>query len=322
LGALTAKTYPFRYRSWELLQKTVTDLSTPFGYKLLIEKRGNEIIRVLPHINYATNTDLITNTSRFSFDAEKQNRLKKIIKRIFFRENKKLLSIFKPVVLKKVLKELSHNINLSILFGKYNEIETIMSLKETMKKQFSSQNTSLYTAEKINTNSDFQRSYFNNLQNLKECDALFLIGCNPALEEPILAVHIKNEFVERQLDIYSFGKITFSGFSFINLGNSEEILGNIALGKNKLIQIFKKYKKPLFLIGNDKIDLSFLNLYQNQKKEQNTLYSKYLNKINKLNFRKESWNPLFYLYKGVGTLNALDIGGIVNINSFFDKNKQ
>jgi len=341
MGALTSKAYSFQYRSWELSKKTAIDLTTPFGYRVVVQKRGNEIVRILPHVNFAHNEELITNQSRFSFDAEKQNRLKIKIKKVFIKDKNKLNTIYKPITTKKLLNTITSlnmpSSELHTLIGKYVDFETIMAFKEFTNIMPTSKRSVLSSTEQIGTNYDFRSNYLTqiDLNAFESCDALFLIGCNPTMEEPIIGVHIKRAFHEKGLPIYTLGNIATTAFNSINLGNDINRLINICLGKDKFCRNFLNIRKPLILIGNHFFERKDANAIMMLLK---TLYEKlslirflpsntknnYLTDlVAKDNYLKllsyNFWNGMCYLHKNVGTINTLELSANYTTTTKLDK---
>jgi len=333
MGALTSKAYSFKYRNWELSKKTSIDLTTPFGYKVVVQKRGNEILRILPLVNYAHNEELITNQSRFNFDAEKQNRIKVKLKKYFIKNKKALTSVYKPISTKNVLKTLNkinlQTSNLQIVLGKFIDTESSIAFKEFININKISEKTYLSSSEEIDNNFDFRASYMNqiDLKAFTSCDAIFLIGCNPVIEEPLIGLHIKRAFHERSLPIYTFGAIRNAGFNTINLGNDITRLINISLGKDKFCKKFLNIKKPLILIGNtifeNKDAKNTLNLLKTlysklslirflPKTQNNHLLQVLSNDPYQKLLSYDFWNGFCYSFKNVNTLNALEVGAKLN----------
>jgi NADH-ubiquinone oxidoreductase-G iron-sulfur binding region/2Fe-2S iron-sulfur cluster binding domain len=75
VGALTSKPYAFTARPWELIGYGSIDLSDAFGANIRIDVRGQEIMRVLPNINYTINEEWITDKARHSFEGITRQRL-------------------------------------------------------------------------------------------------------------------------------------------------------------------------------------------------------------------------------------------------------
>jgi len=80
VGALTSKPYGFKSRPWELKLNETTDITDSTGSNIYINFKELEIFRVLPKNNNEINEHIISDKARFSYDANTNNRIQKIIK--------------------------------------------------------------------------------------------------------------------------------------------------------------------------------------------------------------------------------------------------
>jgi len=85
VGALTSKPYGFKARPWELRVSESIDLTDSTGSNIYVNFKESEIFRVLPKSNEDINEHIISDKSRFSYDANNNNR----IKNLFEFQNKK-----------------------------------------------------------------------------------------------------------------------------------------------------------------------------------------------------------------------------------------
>jgi len=75
VGALTSKPYAFSARPWELFSMETIDVLSSFCSDIKVDVKGNEIMRILPVTDSVFQTDWITDSVRFCFDALKTDRL-------------------------------------------------------------------------------------------------------------------------------------------------------------------------------------------------------------------------------------------------------
>ena len=78
VGALTARTYAFKNRPWELKICEALDLLDGLCSNIYVNYKESKIYKIAPKPNKFLNGNLITNRCRFSYDALNENRLKKI----------------------------------------------------------------------------------------------------------------------------------------------------------------------------------------------------------------------------------------------------
>ena len=75
VGALTSKPYEFKARNWELHKTQSIDVMDAVGSNIIVNTRGNEVMRVLPLTNDNINEEWISDKTRFSYDGLKYQRL-------------------------------------------------------------------------------------------------------------------------------------------------------------------------------------------------------------------------------------------------------
>jgi NADH dehydrogenase/NADH:ubiquinone oxidoreductase subunit G len=75
VGALTSKPFSFKARPWELSVYETIDLTDSLGSNIQVNHKDLEILRILPKSNPKINANLISDKARFSYDANKKNRV-------------------------------------------------------------------------------------------------------------------------------------------------------------------------------------------------------------------------------------------------------
>lgn len=65
VGALTSKPYEFKARNWELRKTESIDIMDAVGSNIIINSRGNEVMRILPLANDDINEEWISDKTRF-----------------------------------------------------------------------------------------------------------------------------------------------------------------------------------------------------------------------------------------------------------------
>jgi len=73
MGALTIKPLAYKIRSWELTTREVVNFLDPFCSQLVIQKRGDEIMRILP--SRKEDFFWISDKIRFLFESLKKQRI-------------------------------------------------------------------------------------------------------------------------------------------------------------------------------------------------------------------------------------------------------
>ena len=82
VGALTSKPYAFKARPWELRSNESVDITDSTGSNTYVNFKETEVVRVLPKNNSEINESIISDKTRFSYDALKTQRLQKLFERL------------------------------------------------------------------------------------------------------------------------------------------------------------------------------------------------------------------------------------------------
>src|SRR5690606_33148452 len=103
----------------------------------------------------------------------------------------------------------------------------------------------------------FKPSTFN---DINKADACFLIGTNLKIENPILQIRLRSQFLRGNFLIYNFG-IPFKNTiptNFISL--TLTYFFEIVKGKTIFQQIISFYKSPFFFLGKNFLNRTNINL--------------------------------------------------------------
>lgn len=204
------------------------DVFDSFCSRIRLDVRGNDIMRVLPHLADDLNEDWITDKVRFSYDAIKRQRLLKIfVKTKLLQKSKdeslvhlsveKTLRIFAEQFYEQLLKNKA--VNLKLLLGKSLDLETLLSLKLFSSSWFNTE--VVFEGLKNVPSADSRKNYLAPLllENIENVDFLILNGINLRLDFPILNIKVKKRTTQN-LIVFNIGNDFNSNFAKINLGSS------------------------------------------------------------------------------------------------------
>lgn len=236
VGALTSKPYAFTARPWELRKYATIDPLDCSGSNIIVELKESEIIRVLPRYSSEINYEWITDKIRFSYDSLKHFRINSSFIKKANKFNKiEILDVLK--ILKPLLKQQK------ILFVIDSNVDNKTLLVLNFLSKFN--NIKVRKLDNIKTNF-YSPATFN---DINKSDACFMLGTNLKIENPILQIRLRNQFLKGNFLIYSYG-VPFKNTTptnFINLTLSSIL--KIYSGNTIFQQIISYYKTPLFFIG-------------------------------------------------------------------------
>jgi NADH-quinone oxidoreductase chain G len=245
VGALTSKPYAFKARPWELRSNESVDLTDSTGSSTYVNFKETEIVRILPKNNNEINESIISDKTRFSYDAIKTQRLQKLFESSDSKnfKNSSWISIFEKLdsLLKKESK-VTFVVNseldfeslqlLSLIENKYSPNVSIRSVDEKTSNSFTSWNS-----DKIK-----------NLQTNSRVG--ILVSSNIRMESAILNTKIRRKVISQIFDVISLGQHSNLSFpaKFVNL-NLNKIF-EIFEGKSLMSKYILKHNSPVFFIGD------------------------------------------------------------------------
>ena len=311
VGALTSKPYQFTARPWELRKVESIDVLDAVGCNIVVGTRGGEVMRILPRTNEDINEEWISDKTRFAYDGLKRQRLTTpYIKG----EDGNLKACGWEEALINVAAKL-HSVDgsdMAIVAGGLVDTETLVAAKDLF---------NMYNCENIFTEEGFPNSgagtdmrsnyLFNTtIAGIEEADALLLIGTCPRYEAPLVNARIRKAWVHNQLNIAMVGKETDLTYTYEHLGDSAQVLHDIANGNHPYSDVLMKANKPIIIVGSNPlngVDGAFIH----------SLCASISNKIKSQGSVHEAWKVLNVLHKVASQVAALDIGykpQIANLN--------
>jgi len=257
VGALTSKPYAFKARPWELRTTESIDLTDSFGSNVYINFKESEIVRVLPKVNNLINESIISDKTRFSYDASKSQRLYKILikKETKFIESN--WSFFldllqKTLLTKKVLVVINDELGLEnasllkTLSFKHNFCLKVLNNKESF------DNSNFYLNKNLNKIVDIK----------KESKIGLIFSTNIKIESALLNIKLRLKNINEDFSLYSQNQNYHSNvpISFINLNFKKTI--SFLEGKHSFLsKIFISFKNPIVCLGSG-LNLRGLNNFQ------------------------------------------------------------
>lgn len=239
VGALTANPYFFKNRPWELRSVDTIDTLDSLGSSIFLNYKESSIVRILPKINEDLNDNLISDKTRFGFDAlSSTNRFREYV-------SKTPINVFKTVltnnvaILDKKLFLINESIDLELvlLIQKLSLIDQTVSIRST--ENFNRRNN-VHLSWNFDKIKDFN-------QDVKMC---FLLSSNLRVENTLLNTKIRIKFFNKNFTVWGFGLPFKSNFQirFINLTLNKIMRlfeGRFFLSASKLF----RYKTSLFFFG-------------------------------------------------------------------------
>ena len=235
VGALTSKPYAFTARPWELTKTETIDVMDALGSNIRVDTKGREVMRILPRNHDEVNAEWISDKTRFVWDGLRRQRLDQP----YLRENGKLRPATWPEALKAAAAAMSGK-NLVGLIGDLVSVEAGFALKNLVEglggavecrvdgAKLPALNRSGYVGSAV-------------IEDIDAADEIYLIGCNPRLEAPVLNARIRQAWT-KGAEVKLVGQA-------VDLTYNYELIGADRAALAKLSKTAKSATAPLFIIG-------------------------------------------------------------------------
>ena len=323
VGALTARQYEFKMRSWELETVESIDIMDSLGAPIYIYLKESQPIYITPKYHKDINpSEDLSDKSRFCLDilyGESKTVLPNIIKRNnninnilknndFFLENKNINAKKKILFLINEELSLENLIILKKIKRKYNNIE----IKTTDKSSYDNKNLNYFSPNSISILNEIPAS-------------CFLIMTNPRIEVCLINLRLKLLSLRQNVTFYNIGQYYKSNLHLNFINFSINFLLKFCEGKiNILTNIFINSNDPILIFGSsilkNNFNISFIKtFFKKIKPDTNFLYLyNYINTLGSLytNIKKVNTNDI----KKNDTFFLINLNENIKIRKILTKN--
>ncbi|NXI07377.1 NDUS1 oxidoreductase, partial [Irena cyanogastra] len=251
VGALTSKPYAFTARPWETRKVESIDVLDAVGSNIVVSTRTGEVMRILPRLHEDINEEWISDKTRFAYDGLKRQRLTQpMIK------NEKGVFVYTSWedVLPRVAGALQsvEGKEVAAVVGGLVDAEALIALKDLLNRL----NCDTLCTEEIfptaGAGTDLRSNYLLNtkIAGVEEADVLLLVGTNPRFEAPLFNARIRKSWLHNDLQVALVGSPVNLTYTYEHLGESPQILQDIASGKHAFSKVLDHAKKPMVVVGS------------------------------------------------------------------------
>ncbi|MBY0580458.1 MAG: NADH-quinone oxidoreductase subunit NuoG [Rickettsiales bacterium] len=300
VGALTSKPYEFKARSWELHKTRSIDVMDAVGSNIIVNTRGNEVMRILPFNNDNINEEWISDKTRFFYDGLKYQRLD----RPMVKSKDRLVQCNWDVALNTLAQKISStNVNkIGAISGDLTDVETMLVVKNYLEAIGSGNFDCRQNGSKLSNENRAKYVFNTSISGIEEADHCLLIGCNPRYEATMVNARIRKAYLNNKLPVALIGNKVDLTYPYKFLGNNPWALKQIIDGDHPLCEDLKKAKKPMIIFGEHLTTQSDFEAYE-------YFITKLLNQYDYLD---KNWNGYNVLHTAASRVGGLDIGFIPN----------
>ncbi|NXR83864.1 NDUS1 oxidoreductase, partial [Pycnonotus jocosus] len=251
VGALTSKPYAFTARPWETRKVESIDVLDAVGSNIVVSTRTGEVMRILPRLHEDINEEWISDKTRFAYDGLKRQRLTQPMMK-----NEKGVFVYASWedVLARVAGVLQavEGKEIAAVVGGLVDAEALIALKDLLNRV----NCDTLCTEEIfptaGAGTDLRSNYLLNtkIAGVEEADVLLLVGTNPRFEAPLFNARIRKSWLHNDLQVALVGSPVNLTYTYEHLGESPQILQDIASGKHAFSKVLDSAKKPMVVVGS------------------------------------------------------------------------
>ncbi|XP_012691138.1 NADH-ubiquinone oxidoreductase 75 kDa subunit, mitochondrial [Clupea harengus] len=302
VGALTSKPYAFTSRPWETRKTESIDVMDALGSNIVLSTRGGEVMRVLPRLNEDVNEEWISDKTRFAYDGLKRQRLTQPMVKD---ASGQLTATSWEDVLTRVAGVLQtvQGSEVAAIAGGLVDAESLIALKDLLNRLNSDNLCTEEVFPMSGAGTDLRSNYLLNsrIAGIEECDQLLLIGTNPRFEAPLFNARIRKSWLHNELQVAMVGHEVDLSFSYDHLGESTQVLKDIAAGTHPYCKVLAQAKRPVVVVGSGTLQRADGAAIMNAVSTiaQNARASSGV---------EEGWKVLNVLHRVASQVAALDLG--------------
>jgi len=298
VGALTNRPQAFTSRVWENRPVETIDTLDATCANIVIDVRGNQIIRIKPRLNEDVNEEWISDRSRFIVDGLSRQRLDVPLARDGDSFNEvtwpECLGLIKTAV------EGMDPSQMKCVIGDQTDVETAVVLKE-MFNRMGCNNTECRLDGSM-LDADNRQNYLMNssIPGLEESDLVLLVGTNPRMEAPLINTKLRKCVLNYDCEVALIGNPIKSTFRHEHVGLGADDFVAIANQTHPFYERLAEAERPVVLMG--------MSAMQGGNAESMYQALEVLARDTNLVNPEDDWNGVGFLHTAAGRAGALDVG--------------
>ncbi len=293
VGALTNKPAAFTARSWEFTKTDSVDVFDAVGCNIIVESRGDAVMRILPRKNDAINEEWINDKSRFALDGLTRQRLD----RPYVRRNGKL----QPATWEEAFAAIADTLNrtdpnrIAALAGDMADCESLYALKNLMWRLGSPHMDCRQDGADYDVSTRAAYVMNSGIEGIEESDAILLIGTNPRHEATLVNARIRKTWLKRGCKVGLIGTPVDLGTPYELVGETPTALLDAA---HPFMDFLRHAKKPMIILGAGAL----------ARADGAALHRVARDLAEKIGAVREDWNGFNVLQLAASRVGGLDLG--------------
>jgi len=240
VGALTSKPAAFTARPWEMKRTETIDVTDSLCSSIVMQSRGNEVMRISPRNDDDVNEEWISNKTRYAYDGLKRQRLDKP----YIRVNGRLTEASWQEAFDALLPHIKQD-KTAFYAGAHTSLESLYAAKS-----FGQQINAVYEIrpDQSDIPADLSAVKFNpTFAEIDQSSAILLIGSDPRKEAAVLNARIRKAWLNNHAEIALIGDKFDANYDITHLGTGAEALNGFL--DTKFADTLKNADRPIIIVG-------------------------------------------------------------------------
>ena len=255
VGALTAKSYGFKARPWELKSMDTVDPMDGLGSSIRVQSRDQRILRILPRTNDEINQAWLDDKSRFSVDGIQNHRRTEpmmqggsmtVSPEYAQAARDLLLSQGNPVSFvvstSRSLEYRSGVLAWSHALRQRGVVSTVEALE--LPSLVRSRSGQEGHQGGVDGDQRLSRRAF-----LSQADLVLLVGFNPRVESPLLHARLRESYLRDRVQVMNRGPAVDRSFPVMQLGAMGDRWSQRLEGTHPVSSQLARAQRPMILVG-------------------------------------------------------------------------
>ena len=296
VGALTSKPFAFTARPWELRKTETVDVMDAVGANIRVDARGSEVMRVLPRLNEEINQEWITDKTRFAYDGLKRQRLD----RPYVRRGGRLEEASWREAFDAIQARLSATPpdRIAAIAGDLVDAESAFALKSLMGRLNTPHLDCRQDGAHIDPAARAGYLFNTTIAGIMDADACLLVGTDPRAEAALINARLRERALRGGFKVANIGPALDLTFPVTHLGESADIVGQIATGSHPFTETLAQAARPMLILGEAAL----------ARADGPAILAACREIAERTGMILEDWNGFNLLHKAAGRVGALDLG--------------
>ncbi|HEX8570144.1 MAG TPA: NADH-quinone oxidoreductase subunit NuoG [Caulobacteraceae bacterium] len=296
VGALTHRPWAFNYRPWELHKVEGVDVMDALGSNIVIQRRANEVMRILPRNNDDVNEEWLSDKSRYVVDGLMRQRLDRPYVRVDGKLREATWGQAFDVIAERM--RASSPERVGVIAGDLQDAESMKAALDLFGGAGVPNLDCRQDGAQIGGGPREGYLLNSTIAGLERADAILLVGTNPRLEAPLLNARIRKGWLNRGVAVGLIGQPADLTYPFAHLGDGGGSVGDTTGWDRGFLDRFQGAQAPAIVVGQGAL----------ARPDGGAVLRAAGSAGRRFNVLRDGWNGFNVLHTAASRVGGLDLG--------------